>query len=319
MPKVHTQTPTSTEIIRRLESELIHSITSKATPSAERMAAQIATLGPLSVQLLDPTKKSISGPLWRFVEQVFEREPLSLTISKPTLTEEQRVEVVKFVFDSDVGLMRTDSNGTISERPDQLEPDQLEDNQQHEQEQELEDGDENPDCSIAVLAGNTLICVVVTSMPRSKEKDATSTSYSVDSARPIDSWNSRLTAAFNYMDSKAITKLQQCGLGFESSIEVHVVACDARFRGALLGPSVDSGVEGNVKFSLFQRCLFAVEELAKIQGCSALYSYSHDGSSARQIECGWEQLIKFPYTDLPANVALSPVNNNNMCFMWKNI
>ncbi|KAJ3074656.1 hypothetical protein HDU98_010652 [Podochytrium sp. JEL0797] len=258
-----TKTDRIATILSTLKSELNQCITSRATPTAHRIAHHLSHLGPLHVTL------SASAPnpaaIHTLFETAFADEPLGLTCGKQGIAEEKESAANQV--------------------------------------------------SVVVMAGDTAICYVWV------ECDAKPQDHldEIDETKVYLDWTERLHDAFRYMDQKAHPELTSRGYMFDGAYELYGVAVDARFRGSLVGPASWSGTDSSTaKFTIFQRVLLAVEELVRVQGGKAMYSHSHDGSSVRQVECGWEVMQKFAYRKLPKTIGVNPAEGN-MYFLWKSL
>ncbi|KAJ3074657.1 hypothetical protein HDU98_010653 [Podochytrium sp. JEL0797] len=180
--------------------------------------------------------------------------------------------------------------------------------------------------SIVVLAGSTAIATVLTSLPHYEPLKPD------DTTAIHPNWDDRLMPMFRYMDSLALPRFRATH-GASSSpfsghaLELMICATHADFRGSLAGhavgaPSLSTPANPHTdpKFSLFQRVQFVVERLVALHGYTGLYSHSNDSSATKQRELGgWETVVEVQCDEVPRNIAVSPVKDGHLCFLYKKL
>ncbi|KAJ3192382.1 hypothetical protein HK101_006645, partial [Irineochytrium annulatum] len=87
------------------------------------------------------------------------------------------------------------------------------------------------------------------------------------------------------------------GSRLEGVPELGLGAVDPGFRGA---------IGGSDALSIYQRVTVFVEGRLKACGYGGIYSHSNETSAERHRRDGWELLLKFPYSELPKEYAVTP-------------
>ncbi|KAJ3241160.1 hypothetical protein HDU78_001979 [Chytriomyces hyalinus] len=173
--------------------------------------------------------------------------------------------------------------------------------------------------SIVVTAGNAVVAVALCDAhlnPSTESYDAV-----VDPSRVFATVGDRIEASFVVMDHLALPALTAKGVSLNKCLEWAIGVTDSTYRGSLAGAAVGSSDAGVTKatLSIFQRLSLAANQLAKLEGYAGIYTHSHDGSAARQAECGFEVIHSIPYNQLPKNIAVTPVEGRNMMFMYQSL
>ncbi|ORY45549.1 hypothetical protein BCR33DRAFT_716221, partial [Rhizoclosmatium globosum] len=162
--------------------------------------------------------------------------------------------------------------------------------------------------SLVVKAGDTVIAAAISSKGAFEGEG-----HDQVKEEKGEEWLDRLHHVLDFVNVKAHGLIVPTGkplIGTGVALEVKLLATDPRFRGPI--PSEDGSC-----ISIIQRLCLGVEELAKLEGFRCLYSHSNDASGPRQGSIGWETIFKLPYSDLPKEWAVSPVEGH-IHWMYKN-
>ncbi|KAI8622608.1 hypothetical protein BC830DRAFT_1088988 [Chytriomyces sp. MP71] len=319
------------EVIEQLERELQTCIDEGRGEASERMRGYISTRGDTSarrvrVALVSPTirrssvpvvdsvpapvpdaevrvsgsvssdaKTSLVKAMAAFVSHAFRCEPLGLSCGRPALqSPTEAAEDVSGFINLIGSILGNDGAGIallIYLAPSESEH------------------------SLENVSVDDIVCVNIAE-PHSSP-DPAFAKRALDPSTQFDSVGERIRASFVYMDAIAAKSVS-----LHHVMEYAICATAPEFRGGLIGPAV--GVPNSLahqkqfKWSIYQRAGFALEQIVRlIGGYNALYSHSHNISGARRAECGWQEIARVPYSDLPS--AVTPVQGDNMVFMYKEL